>query len=162
MNPFWRSIFFKWVDSTNLCFCWGDAEASPWPPHWIQQKLWGLESWKNLNLCRIGIEETAQYDSKDDAYIWAIYFTTEEFNPKIPKMTKLRNAEEQENYLGPSSLLRTYLDKAIPLNALSLPIDRPGCRPIIHHEELEENSPKSRYTAAATLRKKNLRESRAR
>ena len=48
-------------------------------------------------------------------------------------------------------LLRVYLDETIPLNALSLPIDS---QPIIQHEELEENSPKSRYNAAATLRKK--------
>ena len=48
-------------------------------------------------------------------------------------------------------LLRVYFDKTIPLNALSLPIDSQS---IIQHEELEENSPKSRYNAAATLRKK--------
>ena len=72
----------------------------------------------------------------------------------IPKRPKLPRAEETMN------LVRSYLDKVKPLNTLCLSIDRPVIQPLIDHEDLEESSPKARYNAAATLRKKRLKAAR--
>ena len=72
----------------------------------------------------------------------------------ISKRPKLPHPEVTMN------LVNSYLKKAIPINSLNLPIDRPTCQPCVVHEEIQEISPRSRYNAAATLRKQKLKASR--
>ena len=79
------------------------------------------------------------------------------FHPLVAGISKRPNLPQAEETM---CHVNSNLQKAIPINSLNLPIDRPNCQPCVVHEELLEISPRSRFNAAATLRKQNIKASR--